>query len=1658
MMLKKFNLVVGMLALAGMVMADVTLEADVNLTADADWSGQGTITVPAGIVVNLNGHRLVVDNVTGGGRIIDTASTYDLLDGITSTEGGNQWINTGVTPGATTAIAHDFTVDSAVDNRPFFGTGFETDVFLLVVQGASFHWYGNGSTIGGVEEGGRYMATVTTDKQVKVVKRDGTVVGTKTNMSLTNKKSNLNLFRGGSSSYYGVYTLHQSKIWQNNVLVRDFVPVRKRATGDIGLLDRVNMVFYANQSSTPFVYDDENILAGNDGVGEVCIKYADGVQVANGDLVVAGNVKMVLDLSTCTGSVAAPSAFWGTSVRVHLGARDPVLGAKLLDWMAIPEGVEFAWDPATVSAHPGVVPRLEFNGLYFGVDTASTVVRTARWTGAVDGDVEKPGNWNCFNASGAQLEDALPSEESEVYISGDVNLQIPVGKSLAYGQLSFDGCRLAADCDWRGLGRFPLNGQLDLNGHRLLVASLSGNGVVLSGYDRLDWIASCADRQRIDTGIVPGTDTEVEFDFATGDVYQENRVIFGAGWTTYCYLFCIQSTSLRFFGGGTTVCAFEPNRRLRITVDGNDRLTVYDAEGAKIGEESVTRSTSNSKTNTLKLFDLPELKLDNHYVTAFYRLYGFKIWKGGKLVRNFVPVRESSGARRVGLLDLVEYKFYGNAGASATGFIAGEATTVGTEDVGVLDVEVPEGETCVNGGVKLSGNVRFVKTGAGTYEINTAGAENTAGTVVSNGLYKVGAGAVDLGIGPSGTEIFVAHDGVFDANDSTGLLSANLFRLDGGRVVSTSTGVGSIGHLELLSDSSISNMAIIAVNRTATSADLGGCTLDIAGPLCEINTLTATNGTFRKVDGGILRIQSVAFNAATVNLDLDCALDIQVNGTVHDLTLRGGDFGATGTGALGVKGTFTPMGDNVRNFKLLDGSAIDLSRRTGVYAAFDEETALTFEGNIAVKLAGRGTPPVHGERLIAWKPQLVPATFVWDETTAATTAETPVATVRGLFYGGDLDSDEVVYAYWTGAAHNGNIADAANWTCSNALMQVVVDGLPCTNAAVFVSGEIDLNVPAGAELPNAMIEFGDCALTANCDWRGLTELPTKIDLHGHDLALAALPKSGEITDSSAFDLYDMLDYIESTAQQRITTDIVPGPGTAMDFEFTIPHYAADGGLFGTGYTWRKFLLTQQGNGLHFWGNNHVVLESLLENTRYRFSISASAIASMYDANGDQIGSNVGVVLTNDGNGKLKFFAPSDGQRGAYRFHACKLWQNGVLAGDFAPVRERLTGRCGLLDRVTGKFYVNDSGLGVDFIAGPVTTPGVVDAGTLLLDVPEGVTQVNSSVALTGALRLVKDGRGTFTMSKAGQSYAGGTVVAAGKIQAGIIGTSNPFGSYGGKIEVREATTLDTCAYTDFTGYSVVLSGGTLCNSSAQVSSYSSTRNGFGDITLTEDSIVGGMAKAGEVVFGGGRTVDLNGKTLTFVAPSGSFLTLGDPKGTTTLKNGKLDFSVVSWLVVASNATVHAETVDLDMSGAFHLNGDLSVRDYTARFGMNLNNGTGKLRVYGRFTPVHASYFRGCELQDGATIDLRAKSATWNTQSASANDNRVTFAEGAVITVDLTESPLLKTGKVVAWNEKPANEKGPTFRLEAGPRTHSYRLYTLDDGIWLENCATVIFFR
>lgn len=57
----------------------------------------------------------------------------------------------------------------------------------------------------------------------------------------------------GSLNYASALKLYEMKMWDNDVLVRDFIPVIRHSDGAIGLLDLVNLTFYGNSGSGEFI-------------------------------------------------------------------------------------------------------------------------------------------------------------------------------------------------------------------------------------------------------------------------------------------------------------------------------------------------------------------------------------------------------------------------------------------------------------------------------------------------------------------------------------------------------------------------------------------------------------------------------------------------------------------------------------------------------------------------------------------------------------------------------------------------------------------------------------------------------------------------------------------------------------------------------------------------------------------------------------------------------------------------------------------------------------------------------------------------------------------------------------------------------------------------------------------------------------------------------------------------------------------------------------------------------------------------------------------------------------------------------------------------------------------------------------------------------------
>ncbi|MBP5226181.1 MAG: hypothetical protein J6336_02230 [Kiritimatiellae bacterium] len=327
-----------------------------------------------------------------------------------------------------------------------------------------------------------------------------------------------------------------------------------------------------------------------------------------------------------------------------------------------------------------------------------------------------------------------------------------------------------------------------------------------------------------------------------------------------------------------------------------------------------------------------------------------------------------------------------------------------------------------------------------------------------------------------------------------------------------------------------------------------------------------------------------------------------------------------------------------------------------------------------------------------------------------------------------------------------------------------------------------------------------------------------------------------------------------------------------------------------------------------------------------------------------------------------------------------------------------------------------------------------DTAELHVDVANGKTLTNDTTLISGNVKLVKDGAGTLSVAKSGQSYTGGTEIADGIFETLPVKHFSPerhlLGSNGNTTTVRTGARfrLNALYGEADADYRFVLDGGTMEGCGEDLP------NGWGQfhhIELTANSTFIVTTHTGMRPGGSFRatTIDLGGYTLTVqIGTNGKIFYLYD----TTILNGMLDVTSGGWLEIGKIYTdgMAAQDVDIRVGSALRINASASVRNYEQVYGSDNNNGTGELNVYGTFTPAAShNYFYGCTMRDGSTIDLSGKTGTWSTKSAFSNGrNTVTFASGATVTIklegrgDLRELSKSASPYVVTW---PTDENGIT---------------------------------
>ena len=246
-----------------------TWDVDYYSPSDKTTVSGGTITPTFTDLTKLEdgtavGITLPVDS--GVGITLPTLPTgYTQIQYIQSS--GTQYINTGFAPKATTRTIMKADVTAVSEFSAFFGTRNENSqtasrAYLAAASSSTQYrsdYFGSPLSID-VNTTVR-MTTVDKNKNVCMFNND-TITNRSSEASASTNMFLLALNNVGSAKYFLSAKLYSCDIYDNDVLIRSFVPC-KNTSNVVGLYDIVNGVFYQNAGSGSFIAGPD-VIVGND--------------------------------------------------------------------------------------------------------------------------------------------------------------------------------------------------------------------------------------------------------------------------------------------------------------------------------------------------------------------------------------------------------------------------------------------------------------------------------------------------------------------------------------------------------------------------------------------------------------------------------------------------------------------------------------------------------------------------------------------------------------------------------------------------------------------------------------------------------------------------------------------------------------------------------------------------------------------------------------------------------------------------------------------------------------------------------------------------------------------------------------------------------------------------------------------------------------------------------------------------------------------------------------------------------------------------------------------------------------------------------------------------------------------------------------------------
>ena len=271
--------------------ADMSITANVALTEDADWREQGTVTIADGVTLDLNGHVLRVAALAGAGSVIDSQN-FEILDYVEAN--GAQRIVTDLVPNANTSVE---VVATPTVNSPYtlFGTKTWNNYrFLCMGENSNWYFFGKAVVVATFTPNTRYRFVVSRGNAALVNDETGVEVGAKGVQMDNTDNAALTICGITGGTQRGKFKMHSFKVWHENAMRFDFVPARNPATGEVGLLNRLDGTLHVSDESA-FL---PGTAAGSLGVGALRVEAASEAALAGFTGTVAPTVRFALD-GTC---------------------------------------------------------------------------------------------------------------------------------------------------------------------------------------------------------------------------------------------------------------------------------------------------------------------------------------------------------------------------------------------------------------------------------------------------------------------------------------------------------------------------------------------------------------------------------------------------------------------------------------------------------------------------------------------------------------------------------------------------------------------------------------------------------------------------------------------------------------------------------------------------------------------------------------------------------------------------------------------------------------------------------------------------------------------------------------------------------------------------------------------------------------------------------------------------------------------------------------------------------------------------------------------------------------------------------------------------------------------------------------------------------------